>query len=135
MNYKIEDIEGIGPSYGDKLAAAGIKSTSKLLKECGSRKGRETTATSTGISGKLLLSWANMADMMRLKGIGPQYAEMLEASGVDTVKELAQRRADNLATKMVEVNKAKRIAKATPAESLVAGWIKAAQSTTPQISH
>ncbi len=135
MDYKIKDIEGIGPSYGEKLAAAGIDSTSKLLDECGSRKGRETTAETTGISGKLLLSWANMADVMRLSGVGPQFAEMLEAAGVDTVKELAQRRADNLAAKMAEVNAAKNLANATPAESLVAGWIAAAKTTDPKISH
>ncbi len=135
MDYKIEDIEGIGPTYGAKLAAAEIGTTSKLLELCCSKKGRVATAASTGISESLLLKWSNMADMMRVKGIGPQFAEMLEAAGVDTVKELAQRRADNLTAKMNEVNAAKNLANATPAESIVAGWVEAAKTTEPTISH
>lgn len=135
MDYKIEEIEGIGPSYAEKLAEAGISTTGKLLDECCSRKGRQAMAESTGVSEKLLLKWSNMADMMRISGIGPQFAEMLEAAGVDTVKELAQRRADNLAAKMEEVKEAKRIAKATPAESIVAGWIKSAGDTPPRMTY
>ena len=135
MDYKIEEIEGIGPSYAEKLAAANIKKTGDLLKHCADRKGRATTAKSTGVSETLLLKWANMADMMRLKGVGRQYAEMLEAAGVDTVKELATRRPDNLAAKMAEINQAKKLAKAVPAEKIVAEWIAAAKTTPPTITH
>jgi len=135
LDYKIEEVEGIGPSYAEKLAEAGINTTGKLLDECCSRKGRQTMAESTGVSEKLLLKWSNMADMMRISGIGPQFAEMLEAAGVDTVKELAQRRADNLAAKMEEVKEAKRIAKASPAESIVASWIKTAGDTPPRMTY
>ena len=135
MDYKIADIEGIGAVYGEKLSAADIKTTGDLLAQCCSRTGRKSTAEGTGVSEKLLLTWSNMADMMRITGIGPQFAEMLEAAGVDTVKELATRRADNLAAKMLEVNEAKNLANATPAESIVAGWIDAAKSTEPKITH
>ena len=135
MDYKIEEIEGIGPSYAQKLAAANIKKTGDLLKHCADRKGRATTAKSTGVSESLLLKWANMADMMRIKGVGRQYAEMLEAAGVDTVKELATRRPDNLATKMAEINKAKKLAKAVPAEKLIGEWIASAKATKPTITH
>ena len=92
-------------------------------------------AEKTGLSEKHLLTWANMADMMRVSGIGPQFAEMLEASGVDTVKELQHRNAANLAAKMEEVNKEKNLANAVPAESVIEGWIEQAKSLKPTISH
>ncbi|MDJ0521300.1 MAG: DUF4332 domain-containing protein [Planctomycetota bacterium] len=135
MSYKIDEIEGIGPSYAEKLAAAKIANTDDLLKLCCDRKGRKSTADSTGVSEKLLLKWANMADMMRIKGIGRQFAEMLEAAGVDTVKELATRRADNLTAKMNEVNEAKNLANATPAQTVIEGWIAEAKQTKPTITH
>jgi nucleotidyltransferase/DNA polymerase involved in DNA repair len=135
LDYKIEDIEGIGPAYAEKLAAADIKTTGGLLGQCCSRGGRKQMAEKTGVSEKLLLKWSNMADMMRISGIGPQYAEMLEAAGVDTVKELATRRGDNLTTKMKEVNEAKNLANATPAESVVTAWIDAAKGTEPKMTY
>ena len=135
MSYKISEIEGIGPSYAEKLATAKIKTTNDLLDHCADKKGRKNMAASTGVSEKLLLKWANMADLMRIKGIGPQFAEMLEAAGVDTVKELATRRPDNLAAKMKEVNEAKNLANATPAQSIIEGWVTAAKATEPKISH
>ena len=135
MAYKIDEIEGIGPSYREKLAAANIKNTDHLLKHCGEPRGRKEVAAKTGVSEKNLLTWANMADMMRVTGIGPQFAELLEASGVDTVKGLQHRNAANLATKMVEINKAKNLANATPAESVIEKWIVQAKSLKPSISH
>ena len=135
MSYKISEIEGIGPSYAEKLASAKIANTDDLLQFCCDKKGRKSTAESTGVSEKLLLKWANMADLMRIKGVGRQFAEMLEAAGVDTVKELATRRPDNLAAKMAEVNEAKNLANATPAQSIVEGWVSAAKGTEPKISH
>ncbi|MCA9754900.1 MAG: DUF4332 domain-containing protein [Candidatus Eisenbacteria bacterium] len=135
MSYKIEEIEGIGPAYGEKLTAAGIKTTDDLLTNCGSESGRKKTATSTGLSEGQLLKWANMADMMRIKGIGPQFAELLEASGVDTVKELRTRNAENLATKMAEVNEVKNLTNAVPAMATITGWIDQAKTMDPKISH
>ena len=88
---KISEIEGIGPSYAEKLTAADISTTEKLLKVCGSKKGRAEIAMKTGISESNLLKWSNMADLMRIKGVGKQFAELLEAAGVDTVKELRTR--------------------------------------------
>lgn len=135
MNYKIQDIEGIGPAYGEKLAAASIANTQDLLSHCASKKGRQETAEKTGVSESLLLKWSNMADMMRISGIGPEYAELLEAAGVDTVKELKMRRSDNLAAKMAEVNEDKKLTRQVPAESIVAKWIETAKTTEPTISH
>ena len=135
MSYKIEEIQGIGPSFAEKLAAASISSTDNLLTLCCDRSGRKKTAEATGVSESLLLKWSNMADMMRISGIGPQFAELLEASGVDTVKELAQRNAENLATKMAEVNNDKNLTNAVPVSSVIQGWIDAAKTTDPKITH
>ncbi|MBI1356094.1 MAG: DUF4332 domain-containing protein [Acidobacteria bacterium] len=135
MNYKIEEIEGIGPAYGAKLVAAGVKSTSALLTQGAKPAGRKKLAEATGISEKLILEWCNLADLMRVKGIGKQFAELLEASGVDTIKELRNRKAGNLAAKMKEVNAEKKLARTSPAESLVEGWIAQAKELPPAISY
>jgi len=135
MGYTIEEIEGIGPAYGAKLASAGVKSTDDLLRLCANRKGRAAVAESTGISEKLLLGWANKADLMRISGIGPQFSDLLEAAGVDTVKELATRRADNLTVKLGEINAAKKLARTVPVESVVSDWIDKAKGLDPTISH
>ena len=89
MSYKIIEIEGIGAKFAERLQVAAIYSTNDLLKACGSRKGRDETAEKTGISASQLLKWTNMADLMRVSGIGEEFSELLEAAGVDTVKELA----------------------------------------------
>ena len=86
MAYKIEEVEGIGPSYGAKLKEAGIDDTDDFLKLCCDAKGRKEAAEKTGISEKMLLTWANMADLMRVNGVGKQYAEILHAAGVDTIR-------------------------------------------------
>lgn len=135
MAYKIDEIEGIGTTYAERLQAAGIKTTDDLLKVCGSRKGRDDMAGQTGFSASQLLKWANMADLMRIAGIGEEYSELLEAAGVDTVKELATRKADNLTTRMAEVNEAKKLTRALPAASQVQKWIDQAKTMDPAISH
>ncbi|NNF06294.1 MAG: DUF4332 domain-containing protein [Candidatus Eisenbacteria bacterium] len=135
MSYKIDEIEGIGPAYAEKLAGAKISTTDDFLTLCCDKAGRKTVAESTGLSEGQLLKWANLADLMRVSGIGPQYSELLEAAGVDTVKELRNRNAENLATKMEEVNGEKKLARATPAQSVVQGWIEAAKGMDPKISH
>lgn len=135
MSYKIDEIEGIGAAFGERLVAAGITTTDKLLTACCTKKGRTATAEQTGIGEKVLLTWCNMADLMRIKGVGKQYAELLEAAGVDTVKELKMRRPDNLATKMGEINDEKKLAKTSPSQSLVEGWVQEAATLEALISH
>ena len=135
MSYKIDEIEGIGPAYREKLGSAGIGTTDDLLEKCCSPKGRGEVAKKTGLSEKHLLDWANMADLMRISGIGRQYSELLEASGVDTVKELRNRNAENLAAKLDEINKEKKLAKATPSTSTVAEWVTQAKTLDPKISY
>ncbi|GJM18533.1 MAG: ferredoxin [Phycisphaeraceae bacterium] len=127
-NYKVDDVEGIGPTYAEKLTAAGIKDTDALLAACKTPAARKELAAKTGIGDAHILKWANMVDLYRVKGVGSEYSELLEAAGVDTVPELAQRNAANLAAKMVEVNDAKKLTRKVPTESDLEKWITEAKS-------
>jgi predicted flap endonuclease-1-like 5' DNA nuclease len=135
MPYKIEEIEGIGPSYAGKLSAASISTTDDLLAQCGDPKGRKSVSETTGVGEGVLLKWANMADLMRISGVGPQFAELLENAGVDTVKELRNRNSGNLAAKIKQINDEKNLANAAPAESVVEGWVAQAKELDPKISY
>lgn len=132
---KIEEIEGVGAAYGTKLSEAGVTTVELLLEQGGAAKGRASLAEKTGISEKLILRWVNHADLIRIKGVGPQYAELLEAAGVDTVKELRNRNAANLTAKLVEINEAKNIAGTTPSAKQVETWIEEAKTLEPKVSH
>lgn len=107
MSYKIEEIEGIGPVMAEKLAKAEIKTTNDLLDTCSDKKGRSSTSELTGCSTTQLLKWVNMADLMRISGVGQEFSELLEAAGVDTVKELRNRNAANLTAAMISTNEEK----------------------------
>jgi predicted flap endonuclease-1-like 5' DNA nuclease len=135
MGYKIEEIEGIGAANAKKLAAAAISTTAGLLKLCCDAKGRKATAEKTGVSEGQLLKWANMADLMRISGVGSEYSELLEAAGVDTVKELRNRNAANLAAKMAEVNATKKLTRTVPSEKVVSKWVEQAGALDPLITH
>lgn len=114
MIYKIVEIEGVGQAYADKLTAAGVSTVDELLEQGRTPSGRKKLAEATGISPKLILKWVNHADLFRIDGIGPQFAELLEASGVDTVKELRHRVPANLEAKLVEVNDQKHLVRRVP---------------------
>jgi len=131
----LEDIEGIGPVYAEKLKAQGLKTTQDLLAAGAGPKGRQDLAATAGISGKLVLRWVNQADLLRIKGVGGEYAELLEAAGVDTVPELARRRADNLAKKLAEMNEQKKLVRRLPNEDQVAGWIESAKALPRAITY
>jgi predicted flap endonuclease-1-like 5' DNA nuclease len=123
----IATIEGIGPVYAEKLAAAGAKTVEGFLDMAKDPKGREALAEATGIDASRILNWANKADLMRLKGVGEEYSDLLEAAGVDTVKELKHRKAENLHAKMEEVNAEKKLVRQTPSLKAVADWIDQAK--------
>lgn len=123
----ISKIEGVGPKYAEKLAATGIKTVEKLLEMGASPKGRKEIAEKTGISDLLVLEWVNRADLFRIKGVGEEFSDLLEAAGVDTVKELAQRKPDNLLAKLAEVNTAKNLVRRMPVLSAVTDWVKQAK--------
>lgn len=135
MSYKIEDIEGIGPSYAKKLSAASITTTDHLLDKCSNPAGRKAVAEATGMSESVILKWTNMADLMRISGVGSQFSELLNGAGVDTIKELRTRNAANLATKMKEVNDAKKLCKVAPSEAVVTKWVEAAKSLKPVLTY
>jgi len=128
VSYPIIDIEGIGKTFAEKLGAAGIKTTDQLLDAGKDPKGRKALATTTGIEETKILGWTNKADLMRLKGVAEEFSDLLEAAGVDTVKELKQRRADNLTAKMAEVNAARKLVRQLPSETQVADWIEQAKT-------
>ena len=124
----IATIEGIGPVFAEKLTAAGAKTVEGFLDMAKDPKGRKALAEATGIDEGKILKWANKADLMRLKGVGEEYSDLLEAAGVDTVPELAQRKAANLHAAMTKVNAAKRLVRQVPGLSAVEGWIAAAKA-------
>lgn len=124
---KLSDIEGIGEVYASKLEAAGVTSLEDLLEKCAQKSGRKEVAESSGVSEKQILNWANRADLARVKGVSTQYADLLEFAGVDTVPELAQRNAENLAAKMTEVNEEKNLVRQVPSASQVADWVAQAK--------
>jgi predicted flap endonuclease-1-like 5' DNA nuclease len=125
---KINKVEGIGPSYAAKLMEAGIDTAEALLEKGATSQGRNELAEQTGISGKLILEWVNLADLFRIKGVGEEYADLLEEAGVDTVPELAQRNAENLYNKMIEVNSEKNLVRKTPGKAQVADWVAQAKA-------
>jgi len=132
---KLETIEGIGPALCQKLEAAGVGSCENLLEAGGTRNGRADIAAKTGISEAQILKFVNHADLMRIKGVGGEYSELLEAAGVDSVPELAQRNAANLMTKMTSVNETKQLVRALPSETQLEGWIKDAAGLSKAVHH
>ncbi|MCH5247135.1 MAG: DUF4332 domain-containing protein [Muribaculaceae bacterium] len=135
MDYKIIDIQGIGPVYAEKLQGAGIKKVSELLEKGKTAKGRKELEDSTGIRHDLILTWVNHADLFRVKGVGPQFAELLEASGVDTVKEFAHRKAENLVAKMTEVNEKEHRVRRVPTVKEVQKMIELAKELPGVVSY
>ena len=135
MSKSIEAIEGIGPAKGKKLRGCGCTSVAKLLEQGASRKGRSKLAQESGIAESVILKAVNQADLFRVKGIASQYAELLEAAGVDTVKELRNRNVANLTTKMGEVNAKKRLVRQVPSEAMVSKWVSQAKELPPMVSY
>lgn len=135
MAYKIVEIEGVGNVYAEKLETAGVYTTDDLLSRAATPKGREKLAEETGIPEKLILKWANHADLFRIKGVAGQFAELLEASGVDTVKELRHRVAANLQPKLVEINDARGLCNRVPSVSEVEKMIEQAKDLPPVLSY
>lgn len=134
-NKKLSDIEGIGSSYAQKLQTAGIRSVSGLLKQCATKSNRKKVATAANISETTILKWTNMADLYRIKGIGSEYSQLLEKSGVDTVKELKMRVPKNLHEKITEVNAKQKLVRQLPSLSKVESFVKQAKTLKPVITY
>jgi len=131
----IIDIEGIGEAFAKKLTAAGVGTVEKLLSKGCTPQGRKEIETQTGINHDLILQWVNHADLFRIKGIGSEYSDLLEAAGVDTVPELAQRVGENLHKKLVEINQQKKLVRQLPTEAQVVGWVEQAKKLPRVISY
>jgi predicted flap endonuclease-1-like 5' DNA nuclease len=132
----IVDVEGIGPVFAEKLSAAGVGTTDALLDRGASAAGRSKLAAETGISESMLLRWVNHVDLMRIPGVGSEYADLLEAAGVDSPAELAQRNAANLATTFQELDAARpNTVRRVPSEDTVRGWIDAAGKLAKIVGH
>ena len=132
---KLEMVEGIGVKYARDLRKAGVRSTASLLKRGATPSGRKELAAASGIGKALILEWVNHVDLFRIKGVGEEYSDLLEEAGVDTVVELAQRVADNLYKKVIEVNKRKRLVRRPPSKKMVAGWVAQAKKLPRKISY
>lgn len=128
-------IEGVGEAYARKLQDLGIKSTQALLEKGATPQGRKEIATQSGIGELFVLRWVNHVDLARIKGIGGQYAELLEAAGVDTVAELAQRNAENLHKHLVATNEEKRLVRKLPNQAQVNNWVKQAKKLPRAVTY
>jgi predicted flap endonuclease-1-like 5' DNA nuclease len=135
LKREIEYIEGIGPSYGEKLRQSGITNGVVLLTNGGTPKGRAQIAEQTGIRNDLILSWVNHVDLFRIKGIGSEYADLLERSGVDTVVELSRRNPQNLFDKIAAVNAEKKLVRQIPTLKNVQDWVEQAKSLPRMVSY
>lgn len=135
MAYNIIDIEGIGPVYAEKLGAVGIKTVEALLEAGASKKGRDEIAEKTGIAYAHILRWVNMADLFRIKGVAEETSDLLEKAGVDTVKELRNRNAENLHAKLVAVNEEFNLSGRVPSLSQVESFIAQAKELEPTVTH
>jgi predicted flap endonuclease-1-like 5' DNA nuclease len=131
----IEDIEGIGPSHAAKLKEMGISTVEKLLEKGASRGGRQEIASTTGLRDDQILRWVNHADLYRIKGVGAEFAELLEAAGVDSVPELARRSPANLQKAMAEKNEEKKLTRRVPSESQVTAWVEEAKTLGRTVTH
>lgn len=131
----LTQIEGIGETYADQLAAAGIGSTTSLLKKGATRAGRKEIAKQSGVKAGQILQWVNRADLFRVKGIGEEYSDLLEAGGVDSVPELATRNAKNLWEHLVETNEAFSLVRRVPSLREVKSWIQSAKKLPRVVEH
>jgi predicted flap endonuclease-1-like 5' DNA nuclease len=135
MSYPLTEIARIGPEAAEKLRSAGIRTTTRLLDAAKTPKDRKQLAERTGIDGKRILSWANLADRMRIKGVGEDYAGLLQAAGVDTVKELKYRNPAKLARAMADANAKRKLVRVLPSPHAVERWIEQAKRLQLKITY
>lgn len=135
MSYSLKDLKDLSESAAQKLRDAGVATTEQLLEAAGTAASRSSLASRIGESSSQVLTWVNEADLMRIPGVAEGYSRLLEASGVDTVRELATRNAENLTAKLAEVNAERKLTGRIPTKEQVAGWVEAAKGLAPKVSH
>jgi len=131
----IDAIAGLDPKSATRFRKSKVRTTEALLKRAATRRGRKELAGSTKLDEKQILIWVNRADLMRVKGIGSEYSDLLEAAGVDTIKELRRRNPTSLTTKMIQINESKKLVQRLPTEGMVERWIAHASQLEPIITH
>jgi predicted flap endonuclease-1-like 5' DNA nuclease len=132
---KIIEIEGVGPEYAKKLGAAGIKTVEALLEAGSTTKKREELAAHTGIAGKLILEWVNLADLFRIKGVASEFSDLLDEAGVDTVAELAKRVPENLCVTLAKTNAEKKLVRRIPTMKEVTSWVAQAKTLPRKVEY
>lgn len=132
---KLEVIEGIGPIYANQLRAAGIRSIEALLEAGATPMGRADLEERSGIGHALILEWVNLADLMRIKGVGEEYSDLLEEAGVDTVKELRNRVPENLHEAILRTDETKELVRRLPTLGMVRDWVQQAKMLPPKVTY
>lgn len=132
---RIDDVEGIGSTYATTLTKAGVATTDALLSHGATKAGRTQLAKATGISETLILEWVNHVDLMRIRGVGSEYSDLLEAAGVDSVPELAQRNPANLHAAMATANAQKKLVRQLPSTRAVEDWVAQAKTLERIVTH
>lgn len=128
-------IEGIGTTYAEKLKNTGITTTEALLEKGATPQGRHDIAETTGITEEKILRWVNLSDLFRIKGIGEEYSDLLEAAGIDTVPEMATRNPQNLYEALVTVNREQNLVRQVPSQTTVTNWVENAKTLPRVIKH
>jgi len=131
----IDAIAGLDPKSATRFRKARVRTTEALLKRAASRRGRKDLSAATKMDEKQILIWVNRADLMRVKGIGSEYSDLLEAAGVDTIKELRRRNPVSLTKKMIQINESRKLVQRLPTEGMVEGWVAHASQLDPIISY
>jgi predicted RecB family nuclease len=130
---RIDEVAGVGVRQATRLRKAGVRTSKALIEEASSRAGRTTLARKTGIPPRDLKSWVHHADLLRVKGVGGEYAELLVAAGVETIRDLRRRNPTALVAKIISMNGSKKVVRRLPTEAMVTGWIESAGSVEPSI--
>jgi len=135
MAYSIKDLKDLSEAFAAKLKESGVATTEDLLEKAGTSSGRKQLADEVGAQASQILTWVNEADLMRISGVAEGFSQLLEAAGVDTVKELAHRNAENLTAKIAEVNEQLNLTGRVPTQEMVEGWIAQAKGLVPKVTH
>ena len=130
---RIDQVAGIDQKQATRLRKAGVRTSKSLIEKASTQKGRTELAKASGVTPKDLQTWVHHADLLRVRGIGAEYAELLVAAGVDTVRDLRRRNATALVAKIIGLNGAQRVVNRLPTEVMVEGWIAAAAELEPSI--
>jgi len=132
---KLIDIEGIGAVNARKLKKAGVRGTGDLLRKGGTDKGRKELAKASGVTHKKILEWVNHSDLLRITGVGPEFADLLEATGVDTVMELKNRKPEKLTVDLANMSKKKNLTNRVPNLKAVKSWVAQAKKLKRAVSY